>query len=326
MAGDVAPDGGGVSFWAERMADACPPFIYGKIEIPPPGDVGAAELDDCQTVTDEAYALLGDGPAERLMDEVDERGDMLSLVVDDLLHHFALLRAPSIGWFLLVERINCYGEAIEYDLDAGGFRWGLHDYFAGRVPGGWDHLLRMVNRLPLGSQFRSAIADDDELAARILAVEGPLHKRKKGSGRPPLAGFTLEVSYLHRIANQLTRLEWAEFASQAGKKRTSPPKGQKGPETADERVDFADFMREHDEVVSQVLVRKGGSNRDKNVSENVLGRDNATVERPAPGEATRKGTVLPRAVSADDDEDAKRPAPSLNAIGDKHDDEGDGDG
>lgn len=275
--------GGGASFWAERMRDAHPePYRYrGKIVIPPPDDRVTAALDECTSALDELYELAGDD-ADTLADAIDETGDHLPTVVSGILDHYHLTRPPEHGWHDLVERINVYGAGIEYDLDAGTYRYGLHDYFTGAVPGGWDHLLRMLSRMPMGSHYRAAVADDDELAERMAEIHGPLHKRK-GSNRPPLTEFDRQVMYLHTISNQLTYLAWAVFAAQAGKKKGTPPKGNKGPETADERVDFRGFLVEHEEIVGQVLKSKGGSGR----------------SGPAP-EAVRGAVLLPRAIGQDD--------------------------
>jgi len=265
------------------MLDAHPvPYRYrGKFEVPPPDDVSTAALDACVTAIEEIEALAGEALTGTLLDAIDEAGDLPGTLADGLLRHYHLDRVPETGWYEVVERVNLYGAAIEYDLDSGPFRYGLHDYFIGRVPGGWDHLTRILHRLPMGSHFRAAVADDDELAEELAEIHGPLHQRK-GSPRPPLTEWTRQVAYLHKISNQLSYLAWAEFASQAGKKRGTPPKGEKGPETADERVDFRDFLAEHEQVVSQVLRRK----RDRG-------------PRPAP-EAVRGAVLLPRAIGQDE--------------------------
>ena len=273
--------GGGASFWTERMRDAYPvPYRYrGKIDVGPPDDVATAALDDAETAADELEILAGPAVIDTLLDAIDDAGDLLAGVADEALAFYRLDRTPETGWHDVVERINVYGAAIEYDL------WSrnrdLLDYFRGAVPGGWDHLLRMLARLPMGSHFRAAVADDDALAEQVAEIHGPLHKRK-GGARPPLTEFDRQVMYLHKISNQLQYLAWATFAAQAGKKRGSPPKGDKGPETADERVDFRGFLLEHEEVVGQVLKDKGGSK--------------AKPERQPPAEATRGAVLLPRAI------------------------------
>lgn len=250
------PDGG-VSFFAERLAEACAPWpVTDKIEIPAPSDVAVAGLDDAEDAFDDLELLTGN-LYDLVLDHLDDTGQPPARCARELLDHFHLTRAPLTGWRTLVEMINVYGGGIEYDLWDRGHD--LADYFRGHRP--WDHLLRMLARLPMGSHYRAAIADDDVLAEQIAAVHGPLHKRRKGSGRPPLTEFTREISYLHRIDNRLEYLAWAVFAAQAGKKRGSPPKGTKGPETADERVDFRGFLVEHEEVVGQVLKSKGGSKK-----------------------------------------------------------------
>ena len=292
--------GGGASFWAERMRDAHPAsFRYqDKIEVPPPDDAATAALDECETALDELEALAGASGVDTLLDAIDDAGDLPATVADELLTHYHLVRTPEAGWHDMVERVNLYGSAIEYDL------WhrnrDLLDYFRGTVPGGWDHLMRMLYRLPMGSHFRAALADDDELAERMAEIHGPIHQRKGRGGRPPLTEFDRNAAYLHKISNQLTYLAWATFAAQAGKKRGQPPKGDKGPETADERVDFRGFLVEHEEIVAQVLKDKGGS-------KNKAGRT-------PPAEAVRGAVLLPRAIGMDDE-----PEPT-----DQNDDDGKG--
>lgn len=223
--------------------------------IDPPDDRQVVELDAAVSALDELETLAGE-QFDDVLDVVDGLGQTPAWAADEVIEHFHLDRPPRGGWFGLIEKINVYGRALEYDLWVRGDR--LSAYFLGRHP--WDELLRLADRLPMGSQYYAALADDDELAAQIAARHGPPSKRKKGSGRPPLPGWTREVAYLHRIDNQLRRLEWAMFAAQATK-RSSPPRAAKGPQTADDRYEQADFMREHEEIVGKVLKRKGGSKR-----------------------------------------------------------------
>lgn len=256
--------GGGASFWAERMRDAHPePFRYRDVVVPPPDDVSTAALDEAETASDELEALAGHELADTLLDAIDDAGDSVATAADALIAHYHLDRVPETGWHDVVERVNLYGAAIEFDLWDRGHD--LLDYFRGGVPGGWDHLTRMLARLPTGSHFRAAVADDDALAEAMVEVHGPLHQRK-GNSRPPLTEWSREVAYLHRIDYRLAYLAWAVFAAQAGKKRGQPPKPDKGPETADERVDFRGFLVEHEQVASQVLKRKGGSGKQAQTS------------------------------------------------------------
>ena len=228
------------------------------VVVDPPDDGQVADLDGCVSALDELAVIAGDH-FDDVLDVLDARGTSPAAAADALLAHFGVDEPPSIGWFALVERINVYGRALQYDLWERGHE--LADYFRGTddTAEGWEHLLEVASRLPAGSHYRSAMLADDELAAQVAAKYGPPSKRPKGSNRPALEGFSTEVAYLHRIDNRLSYLAWAVFAAQAGKKRGAPPKPAKGPETADDRYEFADFMREHEEIVGQVLKRKGGS-------------------------------------------------------------------
>jgi len=221
------------------------------VALDPPDDAAVAALDDAGGALDELEILAGD-QYDDLCDVLETLDRSPARAADDVLGHFHLTHPPSIGWYDLVERVNVYGRGLQYDLWERGHL--LSDYFRGTHPDGWEHLLEVAARLPAGSHYRSAQLDDDDLARRVAEQYGPPSKRKKpGSNRPPLEGYTTEVSYLHRIENRLQFLGWAVFAAQAGKKRGTPPRPSKGPETADDRYEFLDFMAEHEDVVSQVL-------------------------------------------------------------------------
>lgn len=239
----------------EYVDDAGPYELRLAVSLEPPDDYQVCELDECNGALDELEVLAGN-LFDDLLDALDALGRSPASVADEVLEHFALGQPPEDGWHELVERLNVYGEALEFDVfeRTGG---DLGPWFRGELS--WDHLLRIASRLPPGSHYRAAMADDDELAARIAAVHGPPSKRKK-TRRPPLQGFTTEIQYLHDIRNALQRVPWAVFAAQAPSgKRGSAPRPAKGPETADDRYELLDARREHTEVVSQVLVRRGGS-------------------------------------------------------------------
>lgn len=251
---DHAPPG---SFFADRMAETHGPWLCGKVEVPPPDDVAVAELDESDGPLDDLEILCPGETFDQVCDVLDTDKIPPGDAAAEALRHFHLDRPPEAGWLELTERLNLYGPGIEFDLWDRGYA--LTDYFLGAVPGGWDHLFRMITRLPMGSHYRAGLADDDGLAEQILARYGPEHTRPKSGGRPPLAEFDRHAAYLHAISNKLGYIGWAVFAAQAGKKKGSPPKGDKGPETAAERAEFRDHMREHEEIVGQVLKRKGGS-------------------------------------------------------------------
>ena len=266
LGGDEDEDAG--SFFADLMAAEHDPYHWPettvdgeqlRVVLEVPDDEQVAALDGCRSAMHELDVLTGDPDLlDDLLDVLDARGTSPATAADRLLEHWALDRAPAVGWWELVETINLYGADLEFDVwertgdDLGPWIRGERD---------WDLLLRIAARLPLGTHYRSALLDDDDLADRIAEVHGPPHKRRRAH-RPPLVGFTPEVAQLHQIGHRLERLEWAIFRAQGGKKAT-PPKPAKGPETADDRWEMRDHLREHDEVVSQVLKAKGGSKRRK---------------------------------------------------------------
>ena len=89
----------------------------------------------------------------------------------------------------LVWLIGRYGEAIEYDLHA-TFTLDLLDFFRHKYS--WRKLEALLSRLPSGSAFWAAKADDDEAAAAWLAQSGDRPQRPVG---PDLQ----EMSYTNQL-------------------------------------------------------------------------------------------------------------------------------
>lgn len=89
----------------------------------------------------------------------------------------------------LVGLIDRYGDAIEYDLHA-FFRLDLLDFFRHKVS--WRKLEVLLTRLPSGSAFWAARADDDEAAAAYIAFVGD---KSAKSATPDLQ----EMTYTNQV-------------------------------------------------------------------------------------------------------------------------------
>src|SRR5690606_19251916 len=109
---------------------------------------------------------------------------------------------PSGGSSVLVtviELVDRYGEAIEYDLHA-VFNLDLLDFIRGRYRRG--KLYRLLSQLPRNSRFRQAQADDEEYAELLLSKFAGTPAPKG----PPLGEYTLEAELLTGIGEQLERV------------------------------------------------------------------------------------------------------------------------
>lgn len=99
----------------------------------------------------------------------------------------------------VVVLVDRYGGAIEYDLHTlAGLD--LLDFF--RHDLSWRKLLDLVDRLPAGSAYWAARADDDELAEDTLRELGG--KLPKGGGPPPLSDMSLTNQLLMSVVDGLT--------------------------------------------------------------------------------------------------------------------------
>lgn len=85
----------------------------------------------------------------------------------------------------LVNLIDRYGDAIEYDLHA-YFNLDLLDFFRHKLS--WRKLEVLLDRLPSGSAFWAARVDDDEVARAIYAQQKDQPKRVYA---PPLQEMSL---------------------------------------------------------------------------------------------------------------------------------------
>lgn len=204
---------------------------------------GVCELDEIDHPVDVLLALLGEDTAEAMLSVLEPLPWSQTIhVARSLRTHFALPALPEQLWTHLVERLDLYGEAIESDLSDRGHD--LLDWFRGARP--WPQLARLIDRLPDGSRFRAAVADDEDLARERIETG-----TESGAGKalPPLEGETQDRMLLRAVLSMLLRIEHATYAVQAppGKAGT-PPAPLPGPETAEDRLRNSDADQEVEEL------------------------------------------------------------------------------
>ena len=126
--------------------------------------------------------------------------------------------------------IDRYGEAIEYDLHTMGLD--ILDFFRHRLS--WRKLDVILARLPAGSAFWAARADDDEAAKATIEAHGI---PAKGDGAPALADMSL-ANQLVLTTNDLL-LVLVDRMERLGGGTPTPPKPTPRPRTAWQRAEKA---------------------------------------------------------------------------------------
>lgn len=126
----------------------------------------------------------------------------------------------------------------------------LLDWFRQVHP--WGKLFRLLDRLPWWSQYKLAIADDDELAE--LAHEAGATNKKAST--PKLAEWNPVREVIVEVRDAATRIEAAVANSVRGKGRNPVrPKPSARPLTAAQRVDRRADYADHLSIVKKVLPR-----------------------------------------------------------------------
>lgn len=110
----------------------------------------------------------------------------------------------------------------------------------------WRRLLNLIDGLPATSDYRSALADDDEVAEVAVASSGG------GSAAPPLSEWTTEVSLLHLIADQLAQLFALTAAANSKDGQYRPPRLLPRPETAFTRARRKAEQTAYDELMHKL--------------------------------------------------------------------------
>jgi hypothetical protein len=166
----------------------------------------------------------------------------------------------------LVALLERYGEAIQADLAWRG--WDLALLWRQRR---WQLLLTLVDHLPGTSHTLSAMADDDELAARLPETK---------PGPPPLESWTPEVDKLTLIADRLGELITAVHNTVA-KRRAKPPRPLPRPQTARDRLKRQRGRAKHDHVKAQ-LARAAAEGR-PTMADGATDHAHAAVRPPKAG-------------------------------------------
>jgi hypothetical protein len=140
----------------------------------------------------------------------------------------------------LLETVDRYGAAIEYDLRHELHGVELLDFFRGRRSG--RQLARYLSQLPPSSRYVIAQRNDPVVA---LAVARDARERQaSGAGgryRPPAVewdtGTELLASLVDRMGEAVALLADMPVGTKGGKRKTKPPKQVARPETAIERAE-----------------------------------------------------------------------------------------
>lgn len=114
---------------------------------------------------------------------------------------------------------------------------------------------RLAGLLPRTSRYQAARHNDDEVAARTLALMG--ENDEKSSPHPDLVEWSPEVELLTLIVESLNHLR-ADFAAVNSKnhKRPKVPELPR-PQTAFERVKAKSVRTQHKWISKQVLSKEG---------------------------------------------------------------------
>lgn len=167
----------------------------------------------------------------------------------------------------LVALLQRYGEAIDADLALRG--WDTARLWRERR---WRLLLNLVDHLPSDSHTVAAMADDDELAARLPEPK---------PGPPPLQGWSPEVDKLTLIADRLGELITAVHNTVAKKPRRAP-RPLPRPQTARDRIKQHRRRAKHDHIKAQ-LARAAAEGR-------------PSMADAGPGAGTAHSALRPRRV------------------------------
>ncbi|NKT69499.1 hypothetical protein GS860_16205 [Rhodococcus hoagii] len=256
-------NGSAASFFDTLVNEAVGPFFVSldedvEVVIEAPSGEDVAELDTTVSVHDQLDLLVDEDTADVILDFYARRpiSDLADLV-DDIRDHFGILVPPDQGWAALVHELNRYGEAIEKDLFTISAPNDLYDWIRDHANLPWNKLFRILPTLPHGGWYETAILDDDERADQILAMEAD-GKLPAPSKRPSLLGWTPEIGLMSAMVDGVRRIEhgvWGaspKFKGKGGK----PPQNLPRPQTARERAEERQTLREHDDIASQLLGKR----------------------------------------------------------------------
>lgn len=256
-------NGSAASFFDTLVNEAVGPFFVRldedvEVIIEAPSGDDVAELDTTTSIHDQLDLLTDEDTADTILDFYARRPvSELAELVDDIRDHFGILIPPDQGWAYLVDEINRYGEAIEKDMWAMPNQADLSDWIRDHANLSWNKFFRLLPALPEGGFYECAILDDDERADRILALEAE-GKIPSPVKRPSLQRWTYQNSMMTAIVDSTRRIEHAvwgaspKFKGKGGK----PPQNLPRPQTARERAEERQTLREHDDIASQLLGKR----------------------------------------------------------------------
>lgn len=116
----------------------------------------------------------------------------------------------------------------------------------------WGKFLRLVEHLPEFGRYKLSIADDDELAARIVARQNAAPEQARHG--VPLLSWTPEREQTANLLDALTGVRQQVLAGQLGRGK-KPPKVHPAPRpvTALQRAESRRSLARHHFIVSKVL-------------------------------------------------------------------------
>lgn len=134
----------------------------------------------------------------------------------------------------------------------------LLDFFRGRYS--WSKLLRLIEHLPWHSAYKKALADDDEIATRLLEQRRREEAEARRTGRKAPAHAPISVAdwdpereQTAQLSDALSSLRLAVMAPNMPKGKRPKAKPAPRPETAMARAERRAEMAQHKSIVAQVL-------------------------------------------------------------------------
>ncbi|WP_343317788.1 hypothetical protein AAFM46_11020 [Arthrobacter sp. TMP15] len=143
--------------------------------------------------------------------------------------------------------VDRYGAEIEADFHR-EYSLDLLDFFRGKHS--WRKLRILLDRLPGTSLLRESIANDDEVAARIMADMAAAKKSAPSDPGPRVSEYSPEVQRLDELVDKVTILTTTVVGMLGGKPRPGRPA--KRPQTAFTRARQALAMARHRSLLNEV--------------------------------------------------------------------------
>lgn len=159
--------------------------------------------------------------------------------------HYGLCQ-PASEDRRLAAMVTVYGKAIRYDFWERG-----HDLAVLWKQRRWQYLLDIIDRLPRTSALAEAMAEDEQLADRMLARADTDTNAPR---RPPsrrVSEYSAEVELLSALLDRVGEVVQAVAASAGAKPRKVTPAPR--PVTAMERARTRRAKAKHRDVVARVL-------------------------------------------------------------------------